>query len=318
MAKKYDVITMGSGLVDIFLDVDLAEKDKMLCFPIGTKIQVNNIDVSIGGGGANTSLSFSKLGLKTGFLGKIGDGHNSEIVLRELKKAGVDFLGARSKKHTGYSTVFESNKRNRTIFTYKGVSDELSFREIDIKKLNTKWFYFTSMRGESFESQKKIAEFAKSKGIKLAYNPSSYQIKQGLNNVIQILKNADVLTLNLEEAKMIVSKNNPFSELKKLGPKIVCITNGENEGGVYDGEFLYRFWPNKIKVKEVTGAGDAFGSSFVSGFIRTGDIEDSLRMAIANSESVIQKPGAHQGLLNWSEVQKEIRKDKFKIKREKL
>ena len=83
---KYDVITMGSALVDFFLDLDPIERGHLICFPIGEKIQIKAIDVSAGGGGSNTSACFAALGLKTGFLGKIGSGHNSHIILRELKK----------------------------------------------------------------------------------------------------------------------------------------------------------------------------------------------------------------------------------------
>lgn len=316
MAKTYDVITMGSNVIDTFIYTGIGEKEGAICFPAGTKIQINEIYFSVGGGGMNSAVCLSKLGLKTGYLGKIGVGYNSEVVFGQLKKNKIDFLGVRGKGHTGYSAILESDKKHRTVLTYKGESDNLEFSEINLKRLNAKWLYFTSMSDKSFESQKKIAEYAKKRGIKLAYNPSSYQTKKGAEYLSEILKNTCLLCLNKEEAEMLAGKD--IYKLNRLGPSIVCITDGENEGCVYDGEYLYRFWPNKINVKEPTGAGDAFGSSFVAGLIKFNEVEIALKMALANSEHVIQELGAENGLLNWEKIKKIIKKNKFKIKKEAL
>ena len=270
----YDIISMGSGVVDAFLDTGVKERNKFLSFPAGTKILIKNLAFSVGGGAANTAVSFSRLGLKAGFLGKIGSGYNGNIILRELKKNHIDFLGMRGKEHTGYSIILEGDKKHRVILAFKGASDNLKFEEIELKRLNTKWFYFTSMAGESFRSQKKIAEFAHKNNIKVAYNPSSYHTMHGADYLKVILKHTNVLSLNREEAGMLVKNGDLYKGLRKLGPLIVSITNGENEGGIYDGNFLYRYWPRRVKVKEATGAGDAFSSTFVAGLIKLNNIED--------------------------------------------
>jgi len=317
MGKIYDIITMGSNVIDNFIYTDIKEKNEMICFPIGTKIEIKDVVFSTGGGGMNSAMCFSNLGLKTGYLGKLGSGYNSDVVLSRLRKNKIDFLGTKGKGHTGYSVILDSLKRNRTVLTYKGESDNLKLSEINLSKLKTRWFYFSSMSNDSFESQKKIAEIAGNRGIKIAYNPSSYQARKGVDYIKTILKRTFVLCLNNEEARMLV-KENLHKNLLKLGPQIVCITDGDKEGSVYDGEYLYRYWPNKVKLREATGAGDAFGSSFVAGLIKFNDIEVALKMAIANSESVIQQIGAQNGLLNWREIDKIIKSKKFKIKKEAL
>ncbi len=317
--KKYEVVSVGSGLVDAFVRAQFKEKDEMICFPIGTKILIDNITFSSGGGGINTAICFSHLGLKAGFLGKIGKGYNGKIILRELMNSNVDFLGVKTEEHTGYSIILESKKKNRTILTFKGASDNLKFNEINLNKFETKWFYFTSMGKESFETQKKIALFAKRNGIKLAYNPSSYHTKNGAKYLGAILKSCYFLSLNKEEARMLVNKGDLYKGLAKLGPEIVSITNGDKEGGVYDGRFLYRYIPPKIKVKEVTGAGDIFASSFVSGLIKLKSIEDALKTAIAHSAFAISKGnGTTKRFLMWAEIEKIIKDKNFKIKKEEL
>src|SRR3989344_2367303 len=317
--KRYDVVTVGSGLVDAFVRADFKEKNSVMYFPVGTKIQVDDISFSIGGGGINSAMCFSHLGLKTGFLGKIGQGYNGLIILKGLGDNKIDFLGVKSNEHTGYSIILESENKNRTILTFKSASDNLKFNEISLNKLDTKWFYFTSLGGESFKTQKNIALYCKKNEIKLAYNPSSYHTKNGAAFLEPILRNTNFLSLNKEEARMLVKNGNIYAELRKLGPEIVCVTDGENEGGVYDGEFLYRYTPPKIKIKEVTGAGDIFGSSFVSGLIKFGNIEDALKIAVAHAAFAISKgDGIHKRMASWNEIVRIIKHEKFKINKERL
>jgi len=317
--KKYDVITVGSGLVDAFVRADFKEKSGAMYFPVGTKIKVDDISFSIGGGGINSAICFSHLGLKTGFLGKIGRGYNGLIILKGLEDNKVDFLGIKTEEHTGYSIILESENKNRTILTFKSTSDNLKFNEISLNRLNTKWFYFTSLGGESFETQKNIALYCKKNGKKLAYNPSSYHTKNGAVFLEPILRNTNFLSLNKEEARMLVKSENIYSGLRKLGPEIVCVTDGENEGGIYDGEFLYKYIPPKIKIKEVTGAGDIFGSSFVSGLIKFRNIEDALKIAVAHAAFAISRgDGIYKRMASWNEIERIIKHKKFKIKKEKL
>lgn len=314
--KHYNVISVGSGLVDAFIPEGFKEEKGKISFLVGTKILIETIDFSTGGGGINSASCFSSLGLKTGFLAKIGGGYNGKIVLRELKKRKIDFLGVASKEHTGYSIILQSEKRNRTILTFKGASDHLKFSEVSTKKLNTKWFYFTSLGGDSFETQKKLALFARQKGIQIAYNPSSYHTRHGASYLKEILQNTTILSLNKEEAQMLVPKGDICRGLRALGPSIVCITDGENPGEVYDGKYLYRFFPYKVKVQEATGAGDIFGSSFVTGFLKTKNIEEAIRIAVTHAEAAICATDKDKRLLAWNDLLARVKKRPPKITKE--
>ena len=312
--KKYDVVTVGSGVVDVFVDTGMKGTNGKICYAIGEKIPIKHLNFSTGGGGTNTAASFSKLGLKTGFLGKIGDGHNAGIILRDLKKFGVDFLGVKSKLHTGYSIVLDSRENDRTIFTYKGAGEALRFGEIDKKAFNTKWFYFTSMNDEAFETQVKLAGYAFNKGIRLAYNPGMSQIKDRLSEVKSILKFTNVLIVNKQEAMALAHKKDFIKELKSMTIGVVCVTDGKNGCSVYDGEVLISVEAHKnVKCVERTGAGDAFGAGFVSGLIRTGDLEKAVQVGSLNAEGVIQIPGAKNGILSWSSAMRKMRENPVKV-----
>ncbi len=327
----YDVITVGSATLDVFANTKYSELIKimdskkeidLLAYPTGSKILIKELRFTTGGGGTNTAVALARLGHKVGFLGKLGCDDNAEIILRELKKEDIDFLGMRGKEYGGYSVILDSIEHDRTILAYKGANDNLKFKEVDLKKLKTRWFYFSSMLNESFKTMEKLAEFAEKNNIKICFNASTYLAKKGKLFLKNILSRTDILVLNKEEAGYMSGKENimeMFKSLMEVGVKTIVITDGKNEGYCYNGYYVYSFMPHKnIKIVETTGAGDAFAASFLSGIIKKNDIKFAVQLAIANAESVIRHHGAKSKLLTYKEALVVIKKDNIKIKKEKL
>ncbi len=128
-----------------------------------------------------------------------------------------------------------------------------------------------------------------------------------------LLKNVFVLILNEEEAETLVGKNKMFDKMHALGPKIICVTKGEEGSLVSDGNSLYKAYSHKIKVRETTGAGDALASGFVFGLMKFNNVEKAIQIGTLNAESVIQKAGAKNGLLNWNEMKREMKRKKVRV-----
>ncbi|MDP6648198.1 MAG: carbohydrate kinase family protein [Candidatus Woesearchaeota archaeon] len=325
----YDVITVGSATVDVFAKTEFSEllrgvnREECIAYPVGSKILIDELIITSGGGGTNTAVSLSRLGHKVAFLGKIGSQENSHRVRLELRKENIDMsLVVRSKNsRTGYSIILDSIKHDRTILTFRGSNDDLRYNEINLKKLKTKWFMFTSMIGNSFKTLEKLASYAVRNKIKLAFVLSSYLARKGVRNLRGLLRKVDILILNKDEASILLGKYKIEKLLKKLcslGPRIVAITDGGKGVYVYDSDYLYFAKPNKIKVVETTGAGDAFASSFLSGIIRKKDIQFAIRLGMTNAESVIKHHGAKNDLLRYKEALKVMKREKFRIHKKKI
>ncbi len=295
--KRFDIVTFGSAVIDVFINTEIKEKNKKISYPVGEKILIGDLKFDWGGGGTNTAVAFSRLGLKTGFIGKLGKDGNGEKILKLLKKEKIDFLGRQGEGKTGYSVILDSKEHNRTILTYKGSNNDLRLNEIQIPK--TKWLYYSSLLENSLKTQIKLAKKLRGK-TKLVFNPSSYLIKKNLRNIKEILKLTEILILNKEEAQLLVGKKSGKSLLKKLyklGPEIVTVTNKDKEVISFNGEKMYKEKPGKVKARERTGAGDAFSSGFVAGIIKNKSIKDSLKLGIKEAESVIRYFGAKNNLI---------------------
>ena len=121
-------------------------------------------------------------------------------------------------------------------------------------------------------------------------------------------KNGPALLMSpIFHENLYFSISNFFREVMKMGPKVVVVTDGAR--GVYVAtENKILFHPSlKINVVDSLGAGDSFGSCFV-GLLQKGfSIENSLRGGIVNSASVIRHIGAKPGLLNFVDIEKQIK-----------
>ena len=326
----YDVITVGSATVDVFAKTRFSELIKiidpkgetdLLAFPSGTKILIDELEFTTGGGGTNTAVALSRLGHKVGFVGKLGTGTNSDFIHKNLKKEKIDLLCAHGKGYSGYSVILDTLEHDRTILTYKGINDQLRNEDITSNKLKTKWFYFSSMLEESFHTMERLAEYAQQNNIKIAFNPSTYLAEKGIHHLKYLISRTYLLVLNREEASILVGKDSMeglLLKLRSLGPKIVVITDGKNDLYVVDEKYIYIAKPPYVKVVDTTGAGDAFAASFLCGILRKNDLEFAIKLGIINSLSVITHYGAKNILLTYNEAMKAMKKTKIQIHKKKI
>ena len=326
----YDVITVGSATVDVFAKTHFSELIKiidpkgetdLLAFPSGSKILIDDLEFTTGGGGTNTAVALSRLGHKAAFLGKLGEGTNSDFIHKNMVKEKIRLLCAHGKGNAGYSIILDTLEHDRTILTHKGINDHLKAKDVPFKKLKTKWFYFSAMMEESFHTQERLAEHAQQHKIKIAFNPSTYLAEKGSRHLKNILSRTELLVLNKEEAELLVgngSFDNLLFKLKGLGPKIVVITDGKNNLHVIDNNYIYSAFPPPVKIADSTGAGDAFAASFLCGLLRKNDIEFAIKLGVANAQSVLKHYGAKNILLTYKEAIKAMKKLKMRIHKKKI
>ncbi|MFQ5474776.1 MAG: carbohydrate kinase family protein [Candidatus Nanoarchaeia archaeon] len=324
----FDIIALGSATVDVFADTDSEllivatneSRAKHICYPSGSKILMKKLSFEIGGGGTNTAVAFSRLGLKTAYLGNLGKDDNAHLITDLLKNEDVDFLGTYGSEKTNYSIILDSIEHDRTILVYRDASDKMLFSKVKKDKLKTKWIYSSSLLGTSYRSLLKLLGYAKQNKVKTAMNISCYQAEQGARKLKPLLDNLDVLIFNKEEAQAMLNteSNDIFTLLKKTrktGPKVVVITNGSEGAHAFDGKTYYFVKASDIRAVECTGAGDAFASSFVAGLVKGCSIEFAMQLGVANSQSVIRHIGAKNKLLTWNEAVKDIKAYKLKVKK---
>ena len=305
---QYDIVAIGSATVDQFADTDSeliridtpTTHEKLIAFPLGSKILIRELDLSTGGGGTNSAVALARLGLHTACLGKIGTDGNGDFVIQKLKEENIDFIGPRQ-GNTGLSVILNSFAHDRTILAYKGANNELLLNEI--KPFETRWVYLSSMLGTSFET---VTDLICRHEFRVAFNPSNYQAEMGYQKLSRLIDRVEILVMNREEACKFLGRS--FREspepqellmaMAELPPRIFVITDGGNGVYVYDRERFYIGHPTPdLEVRETTGAGDAFASTFTAACVLGETVERAIHLAMTNAESVLKFRGAKERLL---------------------
>ena len=141
---------------------------------------------------------------------------------------------------------------------------------------------------------------AKSLGSKIMFNPGNLEL-QHRRKLLGLLSDVDVLLVNKSEAKQIVEGSSLAELIGRIRNYVpAVIITDSNQGAIATDQIeVYRVGIYEdVRVKDSTGAGDAFGSGFLAAYANGKSFKDSLIFASANSTSVVQRIGSKAGIIN--------------------
>lgn len=322
----FDLISLGDTVIDTVIPLNEAEilsskngNTILLALPFGAKVPVESGESMVAGNAANNAVGSARLGLKTAIYTHSGNKDDEEDDLRirqKFKKEGVDtrYVIEVSNLPSNHNIIL-SFKGERTILVHH---QPWKFHLPDLEK--TKWVYLTSMSASYVESNviEQLINYLERSGAKLAYQPGTFQIKQGAKKQSRLLSLCEFLIMNVQEArhflghekseKMSVKKL--LTGLLNLGVKKVVITDGKLGSYGFDGETYWKLDIFPAKLVEMTGAGDAFATATVAGLLNGETLPDAMRWGAANSASVVEQVGPQKGLLSKNKLQERLSENK--------
>lgn len=305
--KHIKIISIGAAVQDVFLShsdefkpvSDKSAHEQFMKLELGGKADVNNITFSTGGGATNAAVTFARQGLDAVFMGTLGHDPAGRAVLDALDHEGVDTtpVSFSHKYNTGYSVLLLAPNGERTILTYRGASTHYHLKDFELKH-DADWLYISSLSG-NIELLEKLVTQAKKNNTKVMLNPGKGELSHP-GKLKAILEDIDVLTCNREEMQQIV-EGEDLEELVHHGNHyvpVVIVSDGPNGVMASDGKTIVRAGMYQdVKVIDRTGAGDAFGSGFLSQWAQGKSLVESIVFASANSTSVVCHIGAKTGIL---------------------
>lgn len=302
------ILSIGAAIQDVFLSNSVAFKPIKIDathdvteLKLGAKIDVNKVDFSTGGGATNAATTFARQGLISSFFGVIGRDVAGDSIIGVLDQESIDTSRVLISEdyNTDYSTIILAPNGERTILTYRGASSQIDVSDFSIQNDELDWIYVSNLAGR-MDALDKIFSVARQKNVKIAWNPGKKELVETAKMKV-LLEDVEVLIVNKEEAQQIFA-GNTLEELIHHGVNIVStiiITDGPNGVIASDGQTIVRAGMYEdIPSLDRTGAGDSFGSGFVSQWVQGADLKQSILFASANSTSVIQYIGAKAGILH--------------------
>lgn len=309
--RNIDFLAIGDITTDAFIRIKEASvhcridtENCELCMKFGDKVPFEYTKViNAVGNSANAAVAISRLGISSGLMAQIGDDQNGKDCLKTLKEEGVDsrYMVSHRNMSTNYHFVLWYDVDRTILINHV----EYEYKLPKIKK-TPKWIYLSSMASNTLNYHKEINEYLKTNPqVKLAFQPGTFQIKLGLQELKDIYKRTEVFICNVEEAQRILHTESKdiktlLGEIHANGPKIVLITDGPKGAFMLDGEHFYFIpvYPDPKPPVERTGCGDAFSATFVAALMIGKSPLEALMWAPVNPMSVIQYVGAREGLLN--------------------
>lgn len=301
---KLDVIGVGALNIDkLFMVEQIAKEDE--------ESSVTNFAETCGGSAANTIVGLARLGLNTGYIGKLAQDREGRLLLEEFRKEKVDTHGIVTAKNgrSGVVMGFIDKKGERALYIDAGANSTITINEISRGYAeNTSFLHVTSFVGQkAFQVQKKlIATF--STDVKISLDPGRLYAEKGLTALRPIIARCHVVFPNEHELELLTGRDYVRGSKKLLeeGAKIVAVKLGPKGCYVTDGKEKHLVPRYPVKVVDTTGAGDAFCAGFLYGLIGNKSLEQCAKLGNFVASKCIEKIGARTGLPHLVDLPKSL------------
>lgn len=238
-----------------------------------------------GGAAANVATGIAKLGVRSAFVGKVGNDPFGMFLCQELTRCGVDTSGIvtddRYKTRLAFVSLTKSGERDFEFREQHPADEQLQRSEIDVVKLGkSKIIHISSfllLNEPSRSTALYIAERFHKRGCIISFDPNLRlslwkSMPEARRIHLAMVKRAAILRLNEEEALFLTGKrrlDSAVEQLRSLGPSVVVVTMGKN--GCYavsnTGSTVVRGFP--VNVVDTTGCGDGFLAGLLTGMVKT-------------------------------------------------
>lgn len=295
MPPTFDVLGIGLNATDTLLLLPEFP-------PYAGKIPFTEEILSPGGQVATAIVSCAKLGLRSRYIGTIGDDLRGRIQWESLETTGVDVSGVIVREGCANQTAYiliDQRTGERTVLWQRPACLRLS--PDDIKAEDVGSARMLHLDGYDTEAAAKAAALARAAGV-----PVSLDVDTPYPNFEAVLQNVDYLVASSTWPGRWTGETDPFVALERLqkefGFKIAAMTLGEyGSMALHEGRFVYS--PAfGVRCADTTGAGDAFHGGFCYAMLQNMPLEEALQFSNAAAALNCTAIGARGHIATKQEV----------------
>lgn len=254
-----------------------------------------------GGSAANTIVGLSRLGTRTGCIGRVGNDPEGMAMIHNLESEGVETRGIRTcDGRSGVALSFVDEKGLRALLIDPGINDTIPFEDIDREYLQSfDLVHLTSFicKSNDLSFQTQLA-LANTMDVPLSFDPGQLYAERGLESLRSLIKKCRVVMPNQRELRMMTGLG-PEKGARKLlstGAGIVVVKMGLKGSYVTDGRSEKMVPAYGGRGLDTTGAGDAFNAGFIHGMLNGMPPSECAELGAKVAWFSVQKPGARDGL----------------------
>ena len=323
--KILDIICLGRLSVDMYAQ------------QIGSRLEdVGSFSKYLGGSSANIAVGAARMKLKSSLLSRVGDEHMGRFLREKLQQEGVDTSCLKIDKDRLTAMVILGIKDKETfplIFYRENCADmAVSSDDFDEAYIaSSKAFLVTGTHLSTpsvLKTAKTALAYARKNNTRTCLDIDYRPVLWGLTgkgegeerfvadetvtrNLQSMLPQFDLIVGTEEEIHIAGGSTDTIAALKnirsitdatlvvKRGPLGACVIDGDIPYSLDDAINVQGV---QVEVMNVLGAGDAFMSGFLKGWINNEPYEASLQYANACGALVVSRHGCAPAMPTWEEL----------------
>ena len=319
------VLGIGNALVDILTNLDsdryfqemgllkggmkLIKEDQLMKI-IGL-IEGMDSKLASGGSASNTIAGLARMGINSGFIGKVGNDMYGTFYRDDLINNGVHPLLREAEMASGCSMCMITPDGERTMGTYLGAAATLHAKDLDLSMFQG----FDILHAEGYLVQEhqlivKSFELARQAGMKISIDLASFNIVEGEFDFFHKLVRdyVDILFAN-EEESYAYTKADPDKAAEMIADEceIAVVKKGKHGSIVRRGKEVVHAGIMSANCIDTTGAGDLYAAGFLYGYSRKLPLETCAHIGAILSGNVVEVIGSKMENRRWEKIKSEVK-----------
>jgi len=305
---QFDIVGVGLNATDTLL---LLPK-----FPAyGGKIAFEEEILSPGGQVASAMVTCAKLGLRTKYIGTIGDDYRGRVQMESLRTSGVNLdhvqVRANCPNQSAYILV-DKTTGERTVLWSRPECLRIAPEEITPEQIACA--RMLHIDGHDTPAVEHAARIARDHGMPVAVDVDT--IYPGFEKVLPLV---DYLIASAEFPSNWTREPDPFRALEiiqtEYGMKVAAMTLGA-DGALARADGRYLYSPGYVvDCVDTTGAGDVFHGAFCYAVLEGMGLEKTLRFSNAMAALNCTALGARGGIATATEAERLMAEGERRVSR---
>jgi sulfofructose kinase len=286
-SPKLDVVGVGLNATDTFIPVAHYPER-------GSKVEFRSAQVLPGGQVATAMIACQQWGLRTRYVGKVGDDNAASLHRAEFARAGVEahlFTAPGCPSQQAFILVDDSGER--TVLWKR--DDRLTLRP---EELQQDWI--VNARALHVDGHDTAAAATAAGWARAAKIPIIADVDELYPGVETLLKTVDYLITSRDIPGRLMQepdlKKSLPALLKRFSSRLTAATLGEEGVLAWDGSQFHYAPAFRIQPVDTTGAGDIFHAAFIYALLQGWPLPRQLDFACAAAALNCTALGARAGI----------------------
>jgi sugar/nucleoside kinase (ribokinase family) len=275
---RFDVTIAGEINLDLIL-YGLSQE-----MPVERELLASNFRFTLGSSSAIVAHNLASLGLKVGFITRVGPDELGKLALARLAESGVDLSQVQAgggSSGTGV-TVLLPHGKERHILTYLGTMAEMTVEDLPMEYLTSSRHFHLSSLYLQRGLQPNLASLLrklKLAGLTISLDTNDDPDDKWGGVLDEILDLVDILLPSESELIRIAGVSTIEQALEIVGRRVpvIVVKCGSSGALVQDGSIRQHIPGLSVVPVDTIGAGDSFNAGFLSAYLRGASPTDAAR-----------------------------------------